>query len=359
MIKNTLNLVDNSVKRSNLYTDNKQKNFETLLENKYICKFAVLSKLTSKSVTFSIKATEFFSHRSLTSAESRENIVKTILKSDNIKVVPEESDASKIVAEAANYKFEITYPCNDMISVYLNPKDGFTNDDIAAELAKITTPHTHFKNGFLHFDTEEDARAFSRGEYKTFISSTYSRIGITMFNYLPPSDHVQQIINVSRYSAPANYGGYNNAHGGANPSAQQRKQGYNKNKNYKNNNAKYRYPKKNNEPKKSTSNDYPHKKVTIDDPMPPLGGVPVNSADSKQYSLKEFQTVMQKTIANNLQLEVADERAKVILAEKPLKELHGQPFVDTTPVISAPVTIQYSALRNKTSPPVEEKEVKN
>ena len=35
MIKNTLNLVDNSVKRSNLYTDNKQKNFETLLENKY------------------------------------------------------------------------------------------------------------------------------------------------------------------------------------------------------------------------------------------------------------------------------------------------------------------------------------
>ena len=35
MLKNTLNLVDNSVKRSNLYTDNKQKNFEDILENKY------------------------------------------------------------------------------------------------------------------------------------------------------------------------------------------------------------------------------------------------------------------------------------------------------------------------------------
>ena len=35
MIKNTLNLVDNSVKRSNLYTDNKQKNLEDILENKY------------------------------------------------------------------------------------------------------------------------------------------------------------------------------------------------------------------------------------------------------------------------------------------------------------------------------------
>ena len=35
MLKNTLILVDNSVKRSNSYTDNKQKDFEDLLNSKY------------------------------------------------------------------------------------------------------------------------------------------------------------------------------------------------------------------------------------------------------------------------------------------------------------------------------------
>ena len=35
ILKNILNVVENSIKRANLYTDNKQKNFEDILENKY------------------------------------------------------------------------------------------------------------------------------------------------------------------------------------------------------------------------------------------------------------------------------------------------------------------------------------